>query len=148
MEPPTFRGKPSDDHVIWRRKGGANKRFDEDALREWCASRGIDFETSKRVDHDRSSRPRVQYRVVFTWTSEEGESFDMGDEEWDISTGKTPRMFLEIDDAGEARLKSWSSERVLDIEELWLDGEALVFDADGLDGAKRLDTRTLRERPD
>ena len=85
---------------------------------------------------------------MFTWTSEEGESFDMGDEEWDISTGKTPRMFLEIDDAGEARLKSWSSERVLDIEELWLDGEALVFDADGLDGAKRLDTRTLRERPD
>jgi hypothetical protein len=148
MKPPTFRGKPSDDHVIWRRKGGAAKRFDEDRLREWCARRHIDFETAKRVDHERSERPRDQYRVVFAWSDTEGESFDLGDEQWQIETGETPRTFLEIDSEGEARLKSWSSERILDIEELQVDGDALVFDAAEFDGRKRLDAAKLTARPE
>jgi len=148
MQPPTFRGKPSDGHVIWRRKGGADKRFDEDRLREWCAHRSIDFETARRVDHERSERPREQYRIVFAWSEAEGESFGLGDDEWQIETGKTPRTFLEIDSEGEARLKSWSSERVIDIEELLLDGDAILFDAVAFDGRKRLDTGRLRPRPE
>ena len=148
MKPPTFRGKPSDDHVIWRRKGGADKRFDEDRLREWCARREVDFETARRVDHERSEQPRQQYRVVFAWSEAEGESFDLGGEKWEIETGRTPRTFLEIDSEGEARLKSWSSERILDIEELLVDGDALVFDATEFDGRKRLDAAKLTSRPE
>ena len=83
-ESPTFRGNQSDSHVIWRRSGADEsvpKRFDEQRLREWCSARGVDFETDRRVDHDRSDQPRKQYRCVFAWADEESESFDMGDEE-------------------------------------------------------------------
>jgi hypothetical protein len=33
MEAPTFGGKPSDTHVIWRESGGKVKRFDEGLVR-------------------------------------------------------------------------------------------------------------------
>ncbi|WP_123534586.1 hypothetical protein [Halosimplex salinum] len=151
MEPPTFRGKPSDSHVIWRRSGAgadASKRFDEKHLRRWCSARGVDFETDKRVDHDRSDQPREQYRCVFAWSDAESESFDMGDDEWEIATQETPETFVEIDDAGEVRFKSWDDEFVLDVEELWLDGDAFVFRAAEFDGAKRLDARKLKTRPE
>jgi hypothetical protein len=151
MQPPSFRGKPSDAHVLWRRSGvgaDAPKRFDEAHLREWCSASGIDFETDKRVDHERSDQPRKQYQCVFAWSDAESESFDMGDDEWEIATQETPRTFLEIDEAGEARLKSWGDEYVFDIEELWLDGDAVAFRAAGIDGAKRVDARKLKDRPE
>jgi len=151
MQPPTFRGKPSEAHLIWRRSGAgaeAEKRFDEETLRAWCSRYGVEFETGKRVDHDRSDRPRAQYRCIFAWEESAGESFDMGDDEWEIAAQKTPRTFLEIDSAGEARLKGWSEEHVLDIEELWHDGAALVFRAAELDGTKRLRVEKLTSRPE
>ena len=141
MEPSTFRGKPSDSHVIWRRSGAGEsvpKRFDERRLREWCSERGVDFETDRRVDHDRSDQPRKQYRCVFAWA----------DEEWEIATRETPRTFLKIDDAGATRVKSWDEEYVLGVEELTLDGGAFVFRAAQFDGTKRLDARKLKARPD
>ncbi|QPV62631.1 hypothetical protein I7X12_18175 [Halosimplex litoreum] len=56
--------------------------------------------------------------------------------------------FLEIDETGEARLKSWTDEYVFDLEALWTDGDAVAFRAAGVDGAKRLDARKLTERPE
>ena len=57
---------------------------------------------------------------MFARADEESESFDMGDEEWEIATRETPRTFLETDDAGEIRIESWNEEYVLDVEELTL----------------------------
>jgi len=151
MEPPTFRGKPSEDHVLWRRSGaGENvpKRFDEDRLRAWVSSLGIDYESDKRVDHDRADEPREQHRVVFAWADAETESFGMGDDEWEIETQETPRTFLEIDERGEARLKTWTDEYVFEIQELKLDGSAFVFHAADLDSAKKLDAQKLMTEPE
>jgi hypothetical protein len=118
MQAPTFGGKPSDSHVIWRGLGGSVKRFDERLLRRWCSKYGVDYESSKRVDHDRGSDPRQQHRIVFAWDDSASESFAVGDDEWEIRTQKTPRTFIEIDSEGEARIRSWDSERVLDVHEL------------------------------
>ncbi|WP_459194172.1 hypothetical protein [Halosimplex sp. J119] len=151
MEAPSFRGKPSESHVIWRRSGAKEdvpKRFDERALRAWCSTHDFDFETDKRVDHDRADEPREQYRTVFAWADAESESFGLGDDEWEIATQETPRTFLELDERGEARLKTWTDEYTFDVGELWLDGSAFVFRAAGIDGAKRLDARKLAERPE
>jgi len=72
----------------------------------------------------------------------------VGGDEWEIATQETPRTFLEIDEAGEARLKSWTDEYVFDLDELWADGAAVAFRATGIDGAKRLDSRKLTGPPD
>ena len=47
------------------------KRFDEQRLREWCSARSVDFETDRRVNHDRSDQPCKQYRCVFARADEE-----------------------------------------------------------------------------
>ncbi|MFB6139769.1 MAG: hypothetical protein ABEJ26_04970 [Halosimplex sp.] len=151
MQPPTFRGKPSDSHVLWRRSGAsadAPKRFDERYLRTWCSAHDVDFETDRRVDHDRADEPRDQYRLVFTRSEAESESFDMGDDEWEIAARETPRTFLEIDERGEARLESWTGEYVLDLEELRIDGTAFVFRAAEFEGTKRFDAAKLADRPE
>ncbi|MFB6087420.1 MAG: hypothetical protein ABEJ85_02770 [Haloarculaceae archaeon] len=149
MQPPSFRGKPSETHVIWRRDGaeaGVEKRFDEDELRGWCSAFDVSYETDRRVDHDRAGEPREQYRCVFSWSSAESESFDMGEDEWEIETQKTPRTFVEIDEHGVMRVKSWDTEHILDIEELWLEDTSMVFRAAEVDGTKRLDARKLKSR--
>jgi hypothetical protein len=144
MKAPTFGGKPSETHLIWRQSGTGEKRFDEDALRKWCDAHGVDFEQSKRVDHDRGDQPRQQHRLVFAWAEAASESFAVGDDEWEIETQKTPRTFVEIDSLGESRVKSWDSEHVLDIEELWYDGSALVFEAAETTGPMQLDAAKLK----
>lgn len=148
MEAPTFGGKPSDAHVIWRGSGGNVKRFDEGLLRRWCSKYGVDYESSKRVDHDRGSDPRQQHRIVFAWDDSASESFAVGDDEWEIQTQKTPRTFVEIDSEGEARIRGWNSERVLDVHELRVDGASLVLEAAELPGKKRLAVETLARPPD
>ena len=80
---------------------------------------------------------------MFARADEESESFDMGDEEWEIATRETPWTFLETDDAGEIRIESWNEEYVLDLEGLTPDGDAFVFRATQFDGTKRLDARKL-----
>ena len=144
MKAPTFGGKPSETHVIWRQSGAGEKRFDEDALRQWCSNYDVDYETSRRVDHDRGSDPRLQHRLVFAWADQATESFAVGDDEWEIETQKTPRTFVEIDSKGRARIKSWESEHVVDVGELWHDGPGLVFETAETDSAKRLDARKLK----
>ncbi|MFB6150585.1 MAG: hypothetical protein ABEJ40_02140 [Haloarculaceae archaeon] len=148
MRSPTFGGKPSDTHVIWRDSEGGDKRFDEEALCSWCSHYGVDFETSKRVDHDRAPEPRQQYRLVFAWADHASESFAVGDDEWDIETQETPRTFVEIDGGGLARVKGWDSEHVLDILELWYDGPRLVFDAAELPDTKSLHAGKLQSEPE
>lgn len=148
MEAPTFGGKPSDAHVIWRGSGGSVKRFDEDLLRRWADRYAADFESDRRVDHERGSDPRVQYSVVFAWAEGASESFSVGDDEWDIQTQETPRTFLEVDSEGLARVSGWDTEAVLDVYELRVDGPSLVVEAVELSGTKRLDARKLRSEPD
>jgi hypothetical protein len=148
MKAPTFGGKPSDTHVVWRDSGASEKRFDEAELRKWCSHYDVDLETSKRVDHDRADETRQQHRIVFAWTDSESESFSMGEDDWQITAQKTPRTFLEIDSKGEVRVKGWNSEQVLDVTELWWDGSSLVFEAAEFDDTKRLDARKLSSRPE
>lgn len=148
MKAPTFGGKPSDTHVIWRQSGTGEKRFDEEALRKWCSAHDVDFESSKRVDHDRGSQPRLQHRLVFTWADQASESFSVGDEDWEIETQKTPRTFVEIDSKGMVRIKGWDNEHVLDLNELWWDGQALVFEASELSSTKRLNAAKLKTKPE
>jgi hypothetical protein len=144
MKAPTFRGKPSDVHVIWRQSGDGEKRFAQDDLRRWSAANNVDYETSKRVDHERGSTPRLQHRLVFAWGQGSNESFEVGDEEWDIETGKTPKTFIEIDSKGQARIKSWEGEQVLEVAELWYDGSALVFRTPESEEARRLEAEKLQ----
>ena len=66
----------------------------------------------------------------------------MGDATWELGGNETPRTFVEIDEAGEARLKGRSSEVVVDVRELWIDGPVLRLRT--VDhGKKALDARTL-----
>jgi hypothetical protein len=148
MEAPTFGGKPSDAHVIWRGSGGSVKRFDEELLRRWSSTHALDFESDRRVDHDRGSDPRTQYQVVFAWGDGASESFSVGDDEWEIRTQETPRTFFEVDSEGVARVRGWDSQALLDVHELRVDGSSLVVEAAELDGTKRLDARKLRSEPD
>jgi hypothetical protein len=148
MKSRSFGGKPSPNHIIWedgtRSSERGQKRFDEGTLREWCRRAGVDYGTSKRVDHDRAPEARTQYRCIFSWEDGAGESFEIDGDEWDIETQRTPRTFLEIDSEGFVRIKGWESEHVLDVTDLRHEGSALVFAAAEIDGTYRLDARKLR----
>ncbi|MFB6183250.1 MAG: hypothetical protein ABEI96_01730 [Haloarculaceae archaeon] len=151
MKSASFGGKPSPNHFLWtdgtRDSGTAgHKRFDRKTLREWCRKAEVDFETTQRVDHERSDESRRQYQCVFSWQDHANERFDIGDDTWEISTQKTPRTFLEIDSEGLMRVKSWQSEYVIDVEELWYDGPSLLFKSPEFDGTRRLDVRKLKSR--
>ncbi|QCC52596.1 hypothetical protein [Halapricum salinum] len=142
MRKPAFGGHPSETHFLWSDDGG--KRFDAERLQRWCDRHDLTIERDKRVDHDRGDELREQYRIVVTWADGESESFDMGGEEWSMTTQETPRTFVEIDSEGMARVASLETERVLDLRECWTDGAALCFKADGLGGTKRLPLDRLR----
>jgi len=148
MEAPSFGGKPSDAHVIWRGTGGSVKRFDEELLGRWAEKYAADFESDRRVDHERGADPRVQLRVVFAWGEGASESFSVGDDEWDIRTQETPRTFFEIDSEGLARVNGWDTEAILDVHELRVDGPTLVIEAPEFSGPRRLDARKLRDEPE
>lgn len=141
----TFGQKPSNAHVIWTNrveKGAGKKRFDFEYLELWAAHFGIDYENRARVDHERSEDPRRQHLVVFEWARAKNETVEMGDSSWELGGNETPRTFVEIDEAGFARLKSWESEAVLDLRELWIDGPVLKMKTAN-SGNKTLDTRKL-----
>lgn len=143
----TFGQKPSDSHVVWTSRSGegrGKKRFDFDYLRLWAAHFGIEYDNRTRVDHERGDEPRKQHLVVFEQDTAKRETIEMGDSTWELGGIETPRTFVEIDETGMARMKSWEHEAVLDIRELWIDGPVLrMKTADR--GAKALDTRTLLE---
>ncbi|MUV89590.1 hypothetical protein GJ629_06520 [Halapricum sp. CBA1109] len=141
MHPPAFGGHPSDAHLLWV---DGEKRFDEDRLRAWCGRHDLTVETDQRVDHDRAEESRKQYRIVCSWSEGESESFDMGDDEWELTTQRTPETFVEIDSEGVARVAARDGERILDLQELWTDGPVLCFRAADLPGTQRLPIERLR----
>jgi len=142
-----FGKKPSDSHVIWTNRSGegkGKKKFDFEYLELWAAHFGVDFETRTRVDHARSDDPRAQYVVIFEWEELDVETIELGDREWSMGQQRTPRTFIEIDSRGEGRIKSWSSEVVVDFRELWLDGPAVKMQTSE-HGKKAIDARKLLE---
>jgi len=144
-----FGSKPSDSHVIWRsgRDDDGKKKFDFEYLEMWAAHFGVDFEEWTRVDHERAEEPRSQRVCVFRWSTSGGQEVSMGGDEWTMGSKKTPRTFVEIDDAGEVRFKGWTKETILDVDELVLNKTTLKLKtADG--ATKTLDVRKLVEPPD
>ena len=144
-----FRDKPSKSHIIWTRQtrdGATKKRFDENHFKKWASQCGFDFETTKRVDHQRAEEPRKQYRCVFKWGQTGGEAIEFSDEEWELGHQRTPRTFVEIDSKGVARVKGWQFETVLDITEMRHKGpELLIKTSDG--SKKRLNGRKFVKQP-
>lgn len=149
MKGGSFRSKPSKAHIIWTREsrnGSAKKRLDEEHFEKWADHFGFDFENETRVDHDRGDEPREQYRCVFTWETVEGETLELGDEEWTLGQQETPRTFIEVDGKGIARVRGWTSEAILNVVQMRHDGPALLIEtADG--GRKRLDGREFATHP-
>jgi hypothetical protein len=124
-------------------RGTQTKRFHEDYLRKWCRHFGFDFDSYSRVDHDRADEARRQYQVVFSYASGGGDDFEFDDQEWSIKTGRTPRTFVEIDEEGLMRLRGWSIETILDVEELYHRGPELIVEAVGEENRQRFDAREL-----
>lgn len=149
MRKRSFRGKPSKSHIIWAREtrdGVGKKLFDSVHFEKWVKHCGFDFETEVRVDHDRGGEPREQYRCVFTWGETEGETIELGEEEWTMGRQKTPRTFIEIDSEGKARVKGWRFETTVDIVQMRHKGpELLIETADG--DRKRLNARKFLTHP-
>lgn len=151
MKKSGFRGKPTPTHIIWvrgqsRKNVKEKKRFDHDHFRKWAKHLGLDFETATRVDHDRGEEPRKQYRCVFKWGKMESETIELGDEEWSMGKQKTPRTFIEIDEAAWARVKGWTFEEYFDVIEMKHKGpELLIRTADG--EKKRLNGRKFVKHP-
>ena len=61
---------------------------------------------------------------------------------------RRPRAFVEIDSDGKARVKGWTTEGVVDVTELRVDGPSLVFEAVEFDDTNPLDARVLAQRPE
>jgi hypothetical protein len=144
-----FGSKPSDSHVVWRsgRDDDGTKQFDFEYLRLWAAHFGVDYEEWERVDHERGDEPRSQHACVFHWEESGGQELSLGEQSWSMGIQETPRTFIEIDEAGMARFKAWTTEVVLDIDEMILDGTTCRLRTS--DGAqKTLDVTKLASQPE
>jgi len=141
-----FGRKPSDSHVVWTSGGPRDergtKRFDFEYLELWAAQFGIDYESRTRVDHERADEPREQHACIFEWAKSDGQTIELDGEQWTMGEKRTPRTFVEIDDAGVARLKGWQKEMTFDVLECWLDGTAMLFKTSD-QGNKKVDGRKL-----
>ena len=149
MKPPSGRGeKPSQTHIVWIAGDDPeeNRRFHEAELRRWAARYARDYETLTRIDRDRSTDPRTQYRCTFAWESGEAESFSMDGESWSIGADRVPVSFFEIDAAGQARVGECGTEYVLDVAELAHHGPRLMFREVGVEAPFLIDARHLVER--
>jgi len=146
MQPPGFGGKPSPSHVLWRPDGGGPVRFDESRVRQWCQAHGVDYETDERVDHERGDVPRTQRRLVFAWEESASESFSMGEDDWTLTTGRTPRTFVEIDETGTARVRGWDATHILVLTAVWTEGAALRLRARNEPETLSLPAERLAER--
>ncbi|WP_254271530.1 hypothetical protein [Haloarcula marina] len=144
-----FGSKPSNSHVIWRsgRDDDGKKRFDFEYLELWAAQFGVDYETWSRVDHDRGDEPRQQHACVFRWAKRGGQELSIGGETWTMGASKKPRTFIEIDEAGMVRLRGWTSETTLDVDELLIDGTTLKLRT-AAGQTKSLDVNKLARKPD
>lgn len=145
-----FRDRPSKKHVIWTREtrnGVTKKRFDDEHFETWASHYGFDFEKTRRTDHERAEESRIQFRCVFAWGQTESQSFEFGEEEWEMAGQERPRTFIEIDEEGVARLKGWRNEMLCDVAEMRFDGPTL-FVRTTEDETKRVDARKLAEKPE
>jgi len=144
-----FGSKPSEAHVVWRsgRDGDGTKRFDFEYLELWAAHFGAAYEEWDRVDHERAEESRRQHVCVFARTRNAGTEVSLGGESWRMGAVEKPRTFIEIDEAGLLRLQGWSTEAILDVDELVVDGATLKLrTADG--ETKSVETGKLARRPD
>lgn len=89
----------------------------------------------------------MQFRCVFAWGQMDGESFTFGDQEWELASQKTPRTFVEIDEAGYARIKDWQTESVHNVVELRYDGPKLKLKT-AADETRVIDGRKLASKPE
>jgi hypothetical protein len=141
--------KPSDAHVIWcsGRDNDGRKRFDFEYLELWAAHFGVEYEQWERVDHQRGDEPREQHVCVFARAQNGGEEVSLGGETWTMAASDKPRTFIEIDEAGMLRLRGWSTETTLDVEELVVDGTTLKLRT-AAGETRSLDTSKLTTRPE
>jgi hypothetical protein len=144
MKSPSLGRMPSERHIIWSSDSDDGmKRFRQQYLQTWCSHYDFDFENYNRVDHARADEVRTQYQCVFSYQDTAVEDFEFGGDEWSIKTADIPQTFIEIDDEGWMRVQGWSSERIVDVVELWHEGPELVAKVEGEEGTLRLDTREL-----
>lgn len=144
MESPSIGSKPTKQHIVWTpdpEKGV--KRFDEQYLRKWCRHFGFDFERYSRVDHKRADESRTQYQCVFSYQKDRAESIEIDGKEWSIGAEKMPRTFVEIDEEGVMRVQGWSTDRIIDVRQLWHDGTTLLIEAANGDSRLRIDAADL-----
>jgi len=118
MKSSGFGSKPSRTHVVWTDgPSGANKRFDGSLLKQWCEKFDFDFDVYRRADHDRGDGARKQYRCVFSWQTDAGDTIEFGGTEWTLETDRIPRTFVEIDGDGMMRVRGWEIDRILDVRD-------------------------------
>jgi len=92
--------------------------FDIDEFRRWADHYDYYFDVTTRVDHERSSDPRKQCRVVFSWADAGDERVEFGDQEWNLDFSETPETFFEVDEAGIARTQLPDHSFILDLERI------------------------------
>lgn len=136
--------RPSEHHVLWYEgRSGSTLRIDVALLRGWARQWGYHVDRGRRVDHDRAEEPREQCRVSFAFEETVEQTLTHGDREYTFTTDRTPATFFELDERGAARLKTWASERTMDLRELRIDGRDLVFDAVSEPGPGRVHGKWL-----
>jgi len=122
--------RPSQYHVLWEGgQTGADPQIDVRLLEAWARQWGYHVDRRRRVDGERADERREQCRVAFAFGETVEQTLSYGDREWTFTTDRTPATCFELDERGDARLKTWASERTLDLRELRIDGRDLVFDA-------------------
>ncbi len=124
--------------MLWTREtdsGKPMKRFDDTHFKRWVTHCGFDFDTRKRIDHDRADSSRTQYRCVFRWGKTAQQAVEIADKEVTLGSQKAPLAFIEIDEEGYARITVGDTEEIYNIVEMRYDGPALLIKA--ASGAKK-----------
>ncbi len=124
--------------MLWTREtdsGKPMKRFDDTHFKRWVTHCGFDFDTRKRIDHDRADSSRTQYRCVFRWGKTQQKEVEIADKEVTLGSQKAPLAFIELDEEGYARVKVGETEEIYNVVEMRYDGKALLIKA--ASGAKK-----------
>jgi hypothetical protein len=126
---PFIDSKPSPAHIIWQEKTntGKKKHFDFQQLRFWAAQFSLSYTERRRVDGERAAAPRDQHVIIFAEEEPYTEAISVGEETWSLAPQSTPRTFLEIDEAGAARVQGWEKSMCYNIVELIVDGPSVVY---------------------
>jgi hypothetical protein len=119
--------------------------FDFEYFELWAAQFGIDYEIWTRDDQEHVDEPREQHARIFGWTQTDGETIESNGQARTMGQTKTPRTFVEIDEAGLARLMRWNAETTFDVLEWWVQGPAMTFKTRE-QGNEKVDGRKLLSR--